>query len=293
MPVSVLDFTKCEVDPTRIYGGRNGNKIGIIYQGVTWMLKFPVISKLNPYMHYSNSNISEYLGCHIVNILGLEAQETLLAYYGNQEVVACKDFEQNDKVFKEFAFLKNSIVDSSQSGYGTELSDILTSIDEQELINPERLRKFFWHLFIIDTYIGNFDRHNANWGFLINQRTRQVEIAPVFDCGSSLYPQTDEKSMAEFLKDSSLRDKRIYKYPNSAIKIDDVKINYLTFLSNTKNQDCIRALETIYERINQKESLINHLIDKTPLMTETHKSFIQVMLKERKEKILEKALSYH
>ncbi|MCY3036304.1 MULTISPECIES: hypothetical protein [Aerococcus] len=58
--MSVLDFTNCEVDPTRIYGGRNGNKIGIIYQGETWMLKFPVISKLNPYMHYSNSNISEY-----------------------------------------------------------------------------------------------------------------------------------------------------------------------------------------------------------------------------------------
>ncbi|MCY3036305.1 MULTISPECIES: hypothetical protein [Aerococcus] len=216
-----------------------------------------------------------------------------MAYYRNQEVVACKDFEQNDKVFKEFAFLKNSVVDSSQSGYGTELSDILTSIDEQELINPEKLKSFFWQLFIIDTYIGNFDRHNANWGFLINQRTRQAEIAPVFDCGSSLYPQTDEKSMAEALKDSSLRDKRIYKYPNSAIKIDDVKINYLTFLSNTKNQDCIRALEIIYERIKQKEALINHLIDETPLMTETHKSFIQVMLKERKEKILAKALSYY
>ena len=49
-------------------------------------------------------------------------------------------------------------------------------------------------MFIADALVGNFDIHNGNWCFLINEELKKVEIAPIYDCASCLYPQlTDEK----------------------------------------------------------------------------------------------------
>ena len=44
MPV---DFTKCKKNKFKVFGGANGSKIGIFYQGESYMLKFPSESKLN------------------------------------------------------------------------------------------------------------------------------------------------------------------------------------------------------------------------------------------------------
>ena len=37
----MIDFTNCERNRFRAYGGANGNKINIRYQGKSYMLKFP------------------------------------------------------------------------------------------------------------------------------------------------------------------------------------------------------------------------------------------------------------
>ena len=37
----MIDFTSCPVNRFRAYGGANGNKINITYQGHSYMLKFP------------------------------------------------------------------------------------------------------------------------------------------------------------------------------------------------------------------------------------------------------------
>lgn len=37
----MTDFTNCPVNRFRAYGGANGNKINITYQGHSYMLKFP------------------------------------------------------------------------------------------------------------------------------------------------------------------------------------------------------------------------------------------------------------
>ena len=50
----------------------------------------------------------------------------------------------------------------------TELSDIVDVIDENKMINYDETKNKFWNMFIIDALIGNTDRHNENWGFLVN-----------------------------------------------------------------------------------------------------------------------------
>ena len=188
---TMLDFTAL---PTRnkFYAGANGAKIAVIYDGEQYMLKFPAPAPKNKELSYANSCISEYIGCHIFNSVGIAAQETLLGIYRKKRcgkiVVACKDFTSPGIVLQDFASLKNTVINSGHSGYGTELSDITQAMEDQTAFPPALLKQHFWDMFIVDALIGNWDRHNGNWGFLYNTMTDELHLAPVYDCGSSLLP---------------------------------------------------------------------------------------------------------
>ncbi len=286
----MIDFTSCEVNKFKAYGGANGNKIHIRYQGKGYMLKFPPLPARSKTMSYTNSCISEYLACHIYETLGIKVQETLLGTYTDKRgkekvVVACRDFTDSGKKLIEFAQLKNTCIDSEQNGYGTELSSIVAAIDEQELIPKEELKSFFWDMFIADALLGNFDRHNGNWGILVDEEKRTAETAPVYDCGSCLYPQLAAGEMQDVLEKEEEINKRIFVYPTSAVEEDGKKIPYFDFISSLKNQDCNAALKRIYGRIDMER--ISRLIEETPFLEPVQGEFYRVMLQERKEKILD------
>lgn len=169
---NVIDFTNCE-KKKKTYEGANGSKICILYNNEQYMLKFPSVSKLNKEISYTNGTISEYLGCHILESLGFETQKTILGTYNKGEkkkiVVACKDFTENNRyTIQPFSALKNTIIDSGHNGSGTELSEVLETIDNQVFYDVAYLKDYFWDLFIGDALIGNWDRHNGNWASLYN-----------------------------------------------------------------------------------------------------------------------------
>ena len=216
----MIDFTNL---PTRkkAYGGANGNKLSVVYDGELYMLKLPIHALRNPNLSYTNSCTSEYLGCHIFNMLGVKAQDTLLGIYKYHDkvrtVVACKDFTSPGVVILDFASIKNQIIDSASNGYGTELTDILETIEKQTVVDSKELKEHFWNMFVIDAFIGNWDSHNGNWGFLYNQETDQMEIAPIFDCGSSLFPQIDDDLIKKVISSKAQMNARVYDVPTSAI----------------------------------------------------------------------------
>lgn len=281
-----IDFTNCTINRFRMYGGANGNKICINYKDKLYMLKFPPRASRNKNMSYSNGCFNEYIACHIYQSLGINTQNTLLGTYNNKVVVACEDFTGtgDNIIFSDFASLKNTIIDSERNGYGTELEDILATIDEQEIINPKVLKDFFWDMFITDAFLGNFDRHNGNWGFLIDKTQGNINIAPIFDCGSCLYPQLTDEDMDYILKHEGEINQRIYTFPNSAIKHNDVKISYVRFLASTSDINCLRALERINQKIDFE--VIDDIVENTPFITDVFKKFVKTMLRERKKKIL-------
>ena len=286
----MIDFTQCKVNKFRAYGGANGNKINIRYQGEGYMLKFPPIPTRSKTIRYTNSCISEYLACHIFEVLGIKAQETLLGTYTDQRgreklVVACKDFTEGGKRLMEFAQLKNACINSEQSGYGTDLRDILQAIEEQTLIPAGQLKAHFWDMFIVDALLGNFDRHNGNWGILVDEESQTAEIAPVYDCGSCLYPQLGAHEMQAVLDDEREIKRRIYEYPTSAIMNDGAKISYPRFIASLQNEDCNQALERISARIDMEQ--IGALIRQTPGLLPVQQDFYEVMILERKEQIID------
>jgi len=286
----MIDFTRCEVNKFRAYGGGNGNKINILYGDKSYMLKFPSFPSRNKCMSYSNGCISEYLACHVFESMGFNTQETLLGTYtdpcGKEKVVvACADFTESNKKLIEFAHLKNTCINSEQNGYGKELSSIMQAIDEQVLLPPDQLRKFFWDMFIADALLGNFDRHNGNWGILVDEQLKTAEIAPVYDCGSCLYPQLAVKDMELVLNNEDEIDRRVYVFPASSIEEDGKKISYFEFISSLRNEDCTEALQRVSARIDIKK--IGILIDETPTLLPIQKEFYHVMVSERKAKIID------
>ena len=284
----MIDFTNCEINNFKYYGGKNGGKICIVYNDEDYMLKFPSANDGIVEQEYSNSCISEYVTCHIIKTLGLNVQETLLGKYhlnGNEKiVVACKDFTSNGTILKQFAELKNSQIETSKNGYGTELEEVLETIENQLIYDVKQLKEFFWDMFIADSLVGNFDRHNGNWGFLINENLKKIEIAPIYDCASCLYPQLTDSKISEIIDKDEEIEARVFIFPTSALKKNDKKINYFEYINSLKNEDCNMALARMFPKIDMVK--ITGIIDETPFISDVRKEFYKKIVKMRYEKIL-------
>ena len=284
-----IDFTNCRPILGRAYNGANGKKIGIQYDGVQYMLKFPPSGAEKPTkLSYTNSCISEHIGSSIFKFVGIEAQETMLGTFQTGEklkvVCACRDFTADGKRFFDFCSIKNTILDSESGGNGTELEDILDTIEKQQYIPPIELNRYFWDMFVVDAFLGNFDRHNGNWGFLFDDQTEKTSIAPIFDCGSCLLPQADEKVMEDVLTNENALNARIFQFPTSAIKQNGKKINYYDFLTSGEYKDCNAAINRIISRINL--SKIADFIKTIPYISEQQKEFYKIYLQARFDLLL-------
>ncbi len=284
----MIDFSKLP-QKKKLYTGANGSKRCVVYNGEMYMVKFPPYLTINKDMSYANSCISEYIGCHIFESVGIPVQSTLLGIYqvnGNEKiVVACKDFTCPHIVLQDFASLKNQVIDTPRQGSGTELSVILSSINEQTVYDPHVLSEHFWNVFIIDALIGNWDRHNGNWGFLYDTINDTHTLAPIYDCGSALYPQMDEALMESVLMDKSEMDLRIYERPLSAILQNGKKIKYFAFISSLEEPECNEALKRMAPKIDLNK--IYQIIDDTPFISDLQKRFYRQILTLRKERIID------
>lgn len=271
-----IDFTNCRRIVDKAYNGANGKKIAVEYEGRQYMLKFPPSGQSKPTeLSYTNGCFSEHIACSIFNMLGVAAQETILGTFdvaGKAKIVcACRDFTIDGKQLFDFCSIKNTILDSDSNGSGTELSDILETIEKQQFVESGRLLEHFWEVFVIDALLGNFDRHNGNWGFLYNPVSKSTDLAPVYDCGSCLLPQADESVMRSVLENEDALNKRVFQFPTSAVKLDGRKINYYDFLTKAGNADCNKAVKRIFDRLDMKK--IHQFIEETLYISELQKAF--------------------
>lgn len=284
-----IDFTECRRVAGKAYNGANGKKIAVEYEGKQYMLKFPPSGNSKPTeLSYTNSCFSEHIACSIFNMLGVAAQETMLGTYnvaGKTKVVcACRDFTADGGQLFDFCSIKNTILDSDSNGSGTELSDILETIEKQQFVEPVRLLEHFWEMFVIDALLGNFDRHNGNWGFLYDPVSKTTSIAPVYDCGSCLLPQADEGVIKNVLENEDALNQRVFQFPTSAVKLEGRKINYYDFFIKAEHEDCNAAVRRICERLNMEK--IYCLIEETQYISGLQKAFYKHYISARASLIL-------
>ena len=148
---------------------------------------------------------------------------------------------------KQFAELKNSQVETSKNGYGTELSEVIETIENQSIYDVNKLKEFFWQMFIADSFVGNFERHNGNWGFLINEDSKSIEIAPIYDCASCLYPQLTDDMIEDILNnEEEMNFEKIDNIINETPLISDIRKEFYRKILKLR-YDII--LKSNYERL--------------------------------------------
>ena len=281
----IMDFTNCPRVMGRAYNGANGKKIAVKYNGEIWILKFsPNVSDRPNEQSYSNSCISEHLGSTIYRMLDIDAQETMLGIHVNgrtKVVCACKDFTAPGVRLFDFCSIKNTVLDSETGGTGTELSDVLETIELQSFVDPVIVMRRFWQMFVVDALLGNFDRHNGNWGFLTDENTGKSTLAPVFDCGSCLLPQADDNIMKKCLDDEKEMNARILIFPASMLKLNGKKINYYDFLhSASLPTELITEQECLMTGIMQLD--FERLVLNTPFLSSLQQDFYISYLNKRR-----------
>lgn len=288
----MIDFSKA-IEELNSYKGSEKKKT-LIYDKIRYLVKFPdPIREKNKNISYINNAFSEYVGSNIFKIIGFETQNTLLGTYtynGREKIVcACEDFTDGNHILYEFENLALSA--NPDKKIDTELSDIMEVIEEIKnltqinLIIADNIREKFWNMFIVDSLIGNTDRHNGNWGLLVDARSSKATFSPIYDCGSCLNPMLEDNEI-EKINEVELKNLAINCY--SCIKENGKKINYMTYIKDTKNEECNHAISSVFKKINIHE--INDFIDKIPSMTIVRKEFYKKIIYYRYE-ILKSAYS--
>ncbi|MDO4445214.1 MAG: HipA domain-containing protein [Bacillota bacterium] len=277
------DYSRCQ-DGDRYYSGAERKK-SILINEKPYLIKFQKNSREGLRFNH----VSEYLGSHIFTLLGIETQETFLGTYKGENVVVIQDFLEEDEVFVPFNGVGDSSLEQDKEKYQYSYEDIITMLQENvKLTDVEQTVNLFWDMFVIDAFIANFDRHGSNWGFI--KKNNRYRLSPVFDNGSSLFPQlnTDEK-IETVLRNQEEIDMRIYKFPTSQVKYKGKKSSYYEIISSLAFEECNHALVRIVERTDFDK--INKLIESVENISEQRKKFYKIILQQRYEKILLK--SYH
>ena len=272
------DYSKYEKTPVMFSGAEK--KFEIIIDGHRYIVKFQKNSEVGLTYNY----ISEYLGSHIFQSIGIPVQETFLGTYDGKNVVVIKNFLEPEDALVAFNGVGESSLERDKELYQYTYEDITAMLTENmKSTNVAETLERFWDMFIVDALIGNFDRHGGNCGFI--KRDNQYRIAPVYDNGSCLYPKlnTDEK-IAEVLSNREEIDKRIYRFPTSHIKVKNRKSSYFEVISSLQFEACNDALKRIVPRIDLER--INRIIDEIEEISGLRKQFYKTMLQQRYEKIL-------
>lgn len=155
-------------------------------------------------------------------------------------------------------------------------------IEESKMINTEETKQKFWDMFVIDSLIGNTDRHNGNWGFLLNKNTGKVKFSLIYDCGSALNPMLEDEEI-ERINETELKKLVLNSY--SCLKENGKKINYMEYIKQMKNEECNNAIKRLFLNINIDR--INTFIENVEGMSEVRKDFYKKIILRRYEIIKE------
>lgn len=131
-------------------------------------------------------------------------------------------------------------------------------------------------MFIIDALIGNTDRHNSDWGFILNSAKNSLVFSKIYDCGSCLNPLLNDDDIS-LLDENEIKNIAVNCY--SCLKIDNKKINYINYITSLKDDECNKALLRVFNKINIKK--IIEFISNIECISKIRKDFYNSIIEIR------------
>ena len=311
--IKLKDFSNCELSSRNLeYGGRAGEKKGIMYDGSFWFLKFPKnTSGMNNVkgLSYVTSPLSEFIGSNIYRILGYNVHETQLGicFDGKRYkvVCACKDFIVDDKneLLIPYTALRNDASpevmnrDDESSLSASNINEIIFQLEHNTILsNIADAKSRFWDVVVIDMLINNNDRNEDNWGVIKNKKHNSYCLSPIYDCGNCFYGKTSEERIEEIL---ASEEKLLSSALNGITAYEDNEERRIRNedIFKIKNVDLRDSMSRVYSLVINKLSEIETLINNIPntfmdvqIMTENRKKYYLSTFKLRLEKILAASL---
>lgn len=280
----MIDFNNGKIIPNKFSGSEK--KITIEYINDIYMLKFPdPIRQKNRLLSYMNNQYSEYIGCHIFKACGFTTQDTLLGIHkdnkgNNKIVVACKDFTQDGSILYEASKIALTVYDI-ENKTNLSIEDVYSMIRSCEFINnPNEIIGSFWDMFVVDTLLGNPDRHLTNWGLLYKNGIMQY--APIYDCGSSLGALLSDESMKINLSNPNLFKQTEYNI-TSCYYLENKRIFYHEIMK-APSEDLQLAIKRIVPKIDIKR--IYAIVNSTENLPDIRKEYLIKSIVMRYEQIL-------
>lgn len=195
-----------------MYGGNAGAKEGIDINNEPWIVKYPKNTNgmRGAVASYTTSPLSEYIGSHIYEILGIPVHKTILGIRNNKLVVACKEFCRTEGALREMRALKNvyneelaekleTSIHSTSDSRLIPLESMLAHLELNPILKDiAGIKERFWQQFIIDILINNNDRNNGNWGVILENGN--YKLAPVFDNGAAFSNKLPDYKLEELLQ---------------------------------------------------------------------------------------------
>lgn len=279
----MLDITNYNYS-INTYGGSETKKTYYI-KGKKYMVKFPDPIRDNKHnVSYVNNQYSEYIGSKVFELFNIPVQKVYLVkcFIDGKEKIAvmCEDFLDKDEILVEFKTLSYSI--SSERKYTSEINDIFEMINSvTSYKDKDDFENKFWDIFVVDTLIGNVDRHLGNWGIIAKDNVSK--LSPVYDCGSALHPLLSEEDVVNIIKNKELKNVSINL--KTAYKMNGKTLNYID-VYNIMPEGLNSALKRMYKLIDLDK--IKNIIDSIDTLSDTMKYFYYESIRIRKEEIIDR-----
>lgn len=269
------------------YGGSEKKWSVLMDDGARYMLKFPdPVREKNRELSYMNNAFSEYIGCNIYKLLGVPVQETKLGIFktddGKEKIAClCKDIREQGDELIELESLRLELIDNTNCYSFPEIENLFRSVERLDYAESIAM---FYDMFIVDSLIGNPDRHAGNCSILIKNGEDNYKLSPVYDCGSCLSP---------LLTDEELTDKQLLNdcyNIKSAIRNAKTgqRLSYREYLYEENNPNMQLALMRIVPQINLEA--IHNMISDIPYISDKRKNFYINLIDMRYKNILLPAL---
>ena len=283
----------------RVYGGRGGKKVACKIDDEYYFIKMPNNLQTrekrpneNIEISYNNSPISEYIGSHIYNIIGIKAHETLLGIRNGRVAVACKDFRKDGEILQHFSDIKisyngHSDLDENTNGNGAHLSSILEVIRNSNSFKNIDIdaETFFWEMFVVDFLIGNIDRNNGNWGIIKDEIRNTKKMAPVYDNGNCLNNLISDGQIRNIITEDKF-DITLEKQLSFFVDDKETPINMYSFLKSKKEKKLNDAINNIVPNIDIKK--IDEMIDdiSNDIISNIRKEYYKTLILKRYKECL-------
>lgn len=166
----------------------------------------------------------------------------------------------------------------------------------EKALDDYRLKNCMFHLvktIIFDSLIGNGDRHQENWGFIVpniidnkvfrfiyrilGQQKHKSMYAPIYDSGSCLGRELTEEKVAQMISDNQMLEAYLNR-DRCEIRWEDKKISHFDLLKQIKHETVyknvvehtIKELSKIFN-IERIKSIVENIDKSLPETLKEHK----------------------